>query len=90
MRTGERDLLGAKGKYVGALSMDISKAFDANDLYEHNLLIIKLEAYCFWNSFLTYLKSYLDKWQQRLNINNNFSCYNTVFKSALHSCTAFV
>lgn len=37
----------AKGKYVGALSMDLSKAFDANDLYEHNLLIVKLEAYCF-------------------------------------------
>ena len=43
-----------KGEYVDVLPMDVSKAFGTNHLYEHNLFIVKLEAYGFSNSSLKY------------------------------------
>ena len=80
-------------KYVGILSIDLSKAFGTID---HNLLIAKLEAYGFSYSFLKYLKSYLDNRQQRVNINNNYSSLETILKGItkssilVHFCLIFL
>lgn len=52
---------------MGLFFINLSEKFD------HNPLIPKLEAYGFSYSFLKYLKSYLDNWQQGVNTNNNFS-----------------
>ena len=45
-----------KGKSVGAIFMDLSKAFDT---LNHDLLIAKFEAYGFSENSLNYIKSYL-------------------------------
>ena len=45
-----------KGKHVGGVLMDFSKAFDT---VNHDLLIAKLEAYGFSHSALSYMLSYL-------------------------------
>ena len=43
-----------KGKSVGGISMNLSKAFDT---LNHDLLIAKLEAYGFSENCLNYIKS---------------------------------
>ena len=45
-----------KGKSVGAIFMDLSKAFDT---LNHDLLIAKLEPYSFSENSLNYIQSYL-------------------------------
>ena len=66
------------GKYVGVLFMELSKTFY---IIDHNYLIAKLEeTYGFSSLSLNYLKSYLDNRQQRVNINNNLSSWDTIFK----------
>ena len=51
------------GSYVGAILMDLSKAFDC---INHNLLIAKLHAYGFSRNSLEYIYSYLSDRQQRV------------------------
>ena len=54
-------------KIVGAVLMDLSKAFDC---IPHDLLISKMEAYGFSEDFFTFLYSYLKRRKQLVNINN--------------------
>ena len=65
-----------KGKSVGAIFMDLSKAFDT---LNHDLLIAKLEAYGFSENSLNYIQSYLRNRLQRTNVNNNFSLWKDIF-----------
>ena len=55
---------------VGALFMDLSKAFDTLD---HSLLLAKLSAYGFDNNSLSFGRSYLTNGIQRCKIENHFS-----------------
>ena len=59
-----------KGKKVGTIFMDLSKAFDT---LNHNLLLAKLDAYGFSFNAIKFVQSYLLDRFQRVNINNNFS-----------------
>ena len=52
-----------KGKHVGAVFMDLSKAFDT---INHDLLITKLKAYGFSNNALLFMLSYLKNRSQRV------------------------
>ena len=61
-----------KGKHVGAVFMDLSKAFDT---INHDLLIAKLQAYGFSNNTLSFMLSYLKNRSQRVSINNSFSTW---------------
>ena len=65
-----------KGKSVGAIFMDLSKAFDT---LNYDLLIAKLEAYGFSENALNYIQSYLRNRLQRTNVNNNFSLWKDIF-----------
>ena len=58
-----------KGKKVGTIFMDLSKAFDT---LNHNLLLAKLNAYCFSFNATKFVQSYLSERFQGVNINNNF------------------
>ena len=55
---------------VGALFMDLSKAFDTLD---HSLLLAKLSAYGFHNNSLSFVQSYLTNRIQRCKIEDHFS-----------------
>ena len=61
-----------KGGKVGAIFMDLSKAFDC---IRHDLLIAKLHAYVFSREALLLVYSYLENQQQRVKINGSFSSY---------------
>ena len=65
-----------KGKSVGAIFMDLSKALDA---LNHDFLIAKLEAYGFSENSLNYIQSYLRNSLQRTNVNNNFILWKDIF-----------
>ena len=58
-----------KGKKVGTIFMDLSKAFDT---LNHNLLLAKLNAFGFSFNAIKFVQSYLSERFQRVNINNNF------------------
>ena len=60
----------SKGNKVGALLMDLSKAFDC---LSHELLIAKLEAYGFKSESLKLIHSYLFKRRHRVRISSIFS-----------------
>ena len=61
--------------YVGAVLMDLSKAFDTNN---HELLTHKLRAYGFGKEALTLIASYLsDRWQH-VKINDTFSTWSSL------------
>ena len=60
---------------VGALFMDLSKAFDTLD---HSLLLAKLSAYCFDNNSLSFVRSYLTNRIQRCKIENHFSNWREI------------
>ena len=60
------------GRYVSAIFMDLSKAFDT---LKRKLLIAKLGAYGFERDSLSFMKSYLKDRQQRVRVNNNFSSW---------------
>ena len=59
-----------KGKKVGTIFMDLSKAFDT---LNQNLLLAKLNVYGFSLNTKNFVQSYLSEQFQRVNINNNFS-----------------
>ena len=65
-----------KGKSVGAIFINLSKAFDT---LNHDLSIAKLEAYGFSENPLNYIQSYLHNRLQRTNVNNNFSLRKDIF-----------
>ena len=69
-----------KGKSVGAIFMDLSKAFDT---LNHDLLIAKLEAYGFFKNSLNYIQTYLRSRIQRANMNNNFRLWKDIFAGVL-------
>ena len=56
-----------EGKYVGALFLDLKKAFD---LVDHELLIEKLKLYHFSKSAVDILKSYLTQRKQLVKLGN--------------------
>ena len=58
-------------KIVGAVFMDLSKAFN----YIPDLLIAKMEAYGFGEDFVTFLNSYLKRRKQSVHINNVHSMF---------------
>ena len=59
-------------KFVGAVLMDLSKAFDC---IPHDLLIAKMDAYGFNESALTFFFSYLKRRKQNVRINNTCSVF---------------
>ena len=60
------------GGKVGAVMMDLSKAFDC---LRHDLLIAKLHAYGFSHDALSLLYSYLHNRQRRVKVNGSFSSW---------------
>ena len=64
-----------KGEHVGAVFMDLSKAFDT---INHDLLIAKLEAYGFSNNALLFMLSYLQNRSQKVSINSSFSTWEEI------------
>ena len=66
------------GKSVGAISIDLSKAFDT---LNHDLLIAKLDADEFSENSPNYIQSYLCNCLQRINVNDNFRLWKDIFIS---------
>ena len=66
-----RQSLDSGGQAARVLN-DLSKTFDCID---HELLIVKLNAYGFDNLSLTFIYSYLFERKQRTKINSSFSCW---------------
>ena len=60
-----------KGKYVGAVFMDLSKAFDS---INHDLL----EVYKISYNVLLFIFSYLKNRSQRVSINRSFSIWEEI------------
>ena len=60
-----------KGKYVGAIFMDLSKAFDS---INHDLL----EVYKFSYNVLLFILSYLKNRSQRVSVNRSFSIWEEI------------
>ena len=58
-----------RGKKVGTIFVDISKAFDT---LNHNLLLAKLNVYGFSFNATKFIQNYLSERFQRVNINSNF------------------
>ena len=65
------------GKYVGAVLMDLSKAFDC---LPHEILLNKLEAYGLSSSAISLLQDYLSNRQQRVKLNSCHSSWSTMLK----------
>ena len=59
-------------KFVGAVLMDLSKAFDS---IPHDLLIAKMHAYGFSINAVTFFYLYLKRRTQNVRINNNDSVF---------------
>ena len=57
-------------KYVGAVLMDLSKAFDC---MPHNLLLAKLQAYGLSSEAITLMRRYLTGRRQRVKIGSTTS-----------------
>ena len=64
-----KEFLDKRG-YVGAVLMDLSKAFDC---LHHGLLLAKLDAYGFSHNALNLIFSYLSDRRQRVKVNGIFS-----------------
>ena len=63
------------GKYVSAIFLDLSKAFDT---INHDLLLAKLKAYGFSPNALKLMHSYLNNRKQQVQVNNKFSSESNV------------
>ena len=59
-------------KYVGAVLMDLSKAFDC---MPHNILLAKLQAYGLSSEAITLMRSYLTGRRQRVKIGSSTSSW---------------
>ena len=70
-----KDLL--KNNKIGALLMDLSKAFDC---MPHELLIAKFKAYGVQDQAIKIIKSYLSDREQRVRIGNVHSLWKTTIK----------
>ena len=64
-----------KGQKVGAIIMDLSKAFDT---LNHKLLFKKLQAYGFDKKSLSFIESYFTNRKQRTKIGDSFSKYQRI------------
>ena len=64
-----------KGFFVGAVLMDLSKAFDC---IPHDLLVAKLNAYGFDRKSFVFFYSYLKRKEQCVNVNNMQSTFQTL------------
>ena len=64
-------------KYIAAISMDLSKAFDC---LPDNLLLLKLEAYGLTKQSLNLLKNYLEEREQRVKVGGTYSEWSQLFK----------
>ena len=71
----KRDL--DENKYVAAILMDLSKAFDC---LPHDLLLLKLEAYGVTGSALELIDSYLSNRKQCVKLNDIKSSFQNVYK----------
>ena len=60
---------------VGAILMDLSKAFDC---ISNDLLIAKLHAYGLDENALVLIYSYLKRQKQSMRINNTYSSFQTI------------
>ena len=63
------------GNLVGAILMDLSKAFDC---ISHDLLIAKLKSYGFQDNSVKYVYSYLKGRRQCVKLNGTFSKFQTI------------
>ena len=68
-----------KGNKIGAIFMDLSKAFD---ILDHSLLIAKLEAYGFDGLSLEFMKSYLTNRKQIRKVGNCFTIWRKIASGA--------
>ena len=64
-----------QNKFVGAVLMDLSKAFDC---IPHDLLIAKMHAYGFSKECLVFFYSYLKRRKQSVKINNTHSIFQVL------------
>jgi hypothetical protein len=64
-------------KFITAILMDLSKAFDC---LPHNSLMLKLEDFGLLENSLKLLKSYLENRRQCIKIGNNYSEWDTLIK----------
>ena len=64
-----------KCKHIGAVFMDLSKAFDT---INHDLVIAKLKAYGFSTNALLFMLSYVKNRTQRVSINSSFSTWEDI------------
>ena len=64
-----------KDQKVGAIIMDLSKAFDT---LNHKLLFKKLQAYGFDKKSLSFIESYFTNRKQRTKIDDSFSKYQRI------------
>ena len=69
-------LVDKKG-YARAVFMDLSKAFDT---INHELFLVKLNAYCFDKNSLEIMRNYLSNCWQRTKINTTFSSWSVLLK----------
>ena len=66
-------------KFVGAILMDLAKAFDSIPL---DLLIAKMYAYGFYINAVTFFYSYLKRRKQNVKINSTHSVFQVVLSGA--------
>ena len=64
------------GGVFTALLTDLSKAFDC---IPHDLIIVKLAAYCFDTNALKLIHNYLSNKKQRVKVNGAYSIWKDVF-----------
>ena len=64
-----------KGSNVGAIIMDLSKAFDS---LNHNLLLCKLKAYGFNKNALTFIQSYFTNRHQRIKVRDKIGKWQNI------------
>ena len=74
------------GKYVSALFLDLSKAFDT---INHDFLLAKLKGYGFSPNELKLMHSYLNNRKQQVQINNKFSSESSVIAGVPQSSILF-